>query len=396
MTWQDRLKEAVWTAPDGTRFPLKYKTISETAELRTTVYNFPSREGTFVQALNSVGRRFPLRVFFRGPEYDLAATAFLNALRSPQPGRLELPLTDSAVVLPVGPVRRQDDLASGANFAAIDLEWVETLNLADLALPEDAAAVVQGLDEDTSAAVIAFIEALRFPSVLEQVGARELFETVVPASLSDLRSALPPEARLEFDAAQTALLLNSGDLTDDPATIAGQLSALLATVVDATPAAYRAALNAIYSTGYETAQEYQTLDTVAITTLQRMAADLATREYEFRGDAIDAADSLLAALADWAAWREAQQSALGLVDEGGEYQAVLNLVVATAALIVRESFGLPQERIIVVPGAVTPLVLCARLYGQADAVLDFFIRTNSLVGDDLLLIPAGREIVYYV
>jgi len=44
---------------------------------------------------------------------------------------------------------------------------------------------------------------------------------------------------------------------------------------------------------------------------------------------------------------------------------------------------------------VIPLV--AELYGEVDAPLDFFIRSNNLTGDEILLeIPKGREIVYYI
>jgi hypothetical protein len=61
------------------------------------------------------------------------------------------------------------------------------------------------------------------------------------------------------------------------------------------------------------------------------------------------------------------------------------------------SFALPSERIKILDNESTLLEQCYELYGNIDdATLDYFILTNQLTGDNLLLMPRGSEVVYYV
>jgi len=60
------------------------------------------------------------------------------------------------------------------------------------------------------------------------------------------------------------------------------------------------------------------------------------------------------------------------------------------------SFSLKQERSIVLDRARTIVDISAELYGEVDAQLDFLINSNNLSGSEILEVPKGREIVYYV
>ena len=44
----------------------------------------------------------------------------------------------------------------------------------------------------------------------------------------------------------------------------------------------------------------------------------------------------------------------------------------------------------------TIIDLVAELYGSVDDQLDFLISSNDLTGDEILELPKGREIVYYI
>ena len=44
----------------------------------------------------------------------------------------------------------------------------------------------------------------------------------------------------------------------------------------------------------------------------------------------------------------------------------------------------------------TIIDLAAELYGSVDDQLDFLINSNNLTGSEILELPRGREIVYYV
>ena len=84
-----------------------------------------------------------------------------------------------------------------------------------------------------------------------------------------------------------------------------------------------------------------------------------------------------------------------LVDTGETYLAMQNSTALAVGFLVELSFTLAQERRITLDRPRTLIDLVAELYGDVDSQLDFFIDTNDLSGDEIIELPAGREIVYY-
>ena len=78
------------------------------------------------------------------------------------------------------------------------------------------------------------------------------------------------------------------------------------------------------------------------------------------------------------------------------YQQLQEAAALTAGFLVFISFSLKQERRLVLDRARTVIDLAAELYGSVDDPLDFFIASNRLSGSEILELPIGREVVYYV
>ena len=78
------------------------------------------------------------------------------------------------------------------------------------------------------------------------------------------------------------------------------------------------------------------------------------------------------------------------------YQRLQEAVAITAGFLVEISFTLKQESIIILDRPRTIVDLVAELYGTVDDELDFFITSNNLSGSEILELPKGREIVYYI
>ena len=51
MAWQDRIVEAAYTSPSGERLTFDYENVSKSVEKKTTAFEFPDADGTFVQDL---------------------------------------------------------------------------------------------------------------------------------------------------------------------------------------------------------------------------------------------------------------------------------------------------------------------------------------------------------
>ncbi len=81
MSWNDRLREAAYTSPDGTRLTFHYENVSRTFDKKTSSFEFPDADGTYIQDTGHSGRRYPMRLFFWGDDYDIDAEAFDALLR---------------------------------------------------------------------------------------------------------------------------------------------------------------------------------------------------------------------------------------------------------------------------------------------------------------------------
>lgn len=97
------------------------------------------------------------------------------------------------------------------------------------------------------------------------------------------------------------------------------------------------------------------------------------------------------------AWRDSAYVSLDLTDTGAAYPELLDAVALAAGYLVEISFSLRQERALVLASDRAVVELCAELYGTTDdETLDFFIASNAFTGSEILSVPRGRRVVYYV
>ena len=66
MTWQDRLRQASYTSPSGARMTFAYEDVELSFEKKTTAFNFPDSDGTYIQDLGVTSKRFPITAIFHG------------------------------------------------------------------------------------------------------------------------------------------------------------------------------------------------------------------------------------------------------------------------------------------------------------------------------------------
>ena len=129
MPWQDRLRQAAYTSPSGIRIVFNYENVSRKIGKKTSAFDFPDANGTYVQDLGNTGRRYPIRAIFWGDDYDLEAEFFESILTEQGIGQLEHPIYGTVKVIPFGSITRRDDLKTAANQAFIQVTFWETIEL---------------------------------------------------------------------------------------------------------------------------------------------------------------------------------------------------------------------------------------------------------------------------
>ncbi len=416
MPWQDRIREAAYTSPSGERMVFDYEDVRRAFEKKTTGYNFPDADGTYVQDLGSTGRQYPLRVFFSGPDYDLAADAFEALLVERGTGKLEHPIYGTAEVVPFGTVTRRDDLKTAANQAVIEVTFWETTGLVyPTAETDPAVDVLSAVEAYNAAAAEQFAGSLDVSRAVERATLRSTVEGLLSSTVEGLRAvaAVQDNVRRQFDDVASSVNLAVDTLIADPLSLAFQTALLIeaparaAANISARLSAYRdlaAALvrgdgAAVNGGGRDTreANTFHARDLFASTYVAGSVLSVVNNQFETKPEALQAASAVLSQFDTVAAWRDDNYAALEQVDTGGAYQQLQEAVAVTAGYLVYISFSLKQERRLVLDRNRTIIDLCAELYGSvSDERLDFFINSNRLSGSEILEMPRGREVVYYV
>ncbi len=405
MSWEDRLREAAYTSPSGTRLRFDFESVSEAFDKKTTPYEFADANGTFVQDLGRTGRRYPLRVILWGKDYDIIARGFMAALAERGQGILEHPAYGRLDVVPVGTVRRRDDLVRQANQAIIEVEFFETIGLVYPTSADEAVGQITALVEVAGAVQAA---QLAEAGILDTATNRADFLSRYNAALDQVEDGLGviteqvESAQRQFDAISKSINRGIDVLIKAPLTLAFQTQQLVNTParmvgqIQGRLDAYGNLLQGFLGTDAERDTQLYNSDLYASALVTGSALSMTTEQYTRRPDAINAAELILAQGDALAEWRDTNYAARGIIDDGGSWQATQELIATTAGALVELSFGLAQERRVVLGSARSIIDLTFELYGTTDSKLDDLINDNNLSGDEIIELPQGKEVTYYV
>jgi len=405
MAWDDRLKDAAYTAPTGLRVTFIYEDVSRERTKNGASFEFPDADGTYIQELGSSGRRYPLRCIFTGANCDLEADAFEDAVFAKGTGLLEHPLYGTITVVPLGNVTRRDDLKTAANQAIVELTFFETLGIAYPQPVEDfLSSVLSAVSDFTSVIASVYITVV---GTLSSIQRALLGNTVVRlitglgSSMSTVVSSSPNTAK-EFYAVVDSITTSIDTLTTTPDILASQSTIAIQTPAKSSAdisdriSVYNSLLTDIISADATTSLEFNTKDLYAMSYIIGMVLSVINNSFYTRVEAIEAAEYILDKFDALIVWRDTNIGALGVVDTGESYQQLQSAVAISAGYLVDISFSLKQEHTIVLDRARTIIDVVAEVYGDIDTKLDFFIQSNNLSGSEILELQKGREVVYYV
>lgn len=414
MSWEDRVKEAAYISPSGVRLTFDFEDVKKSIAKKTTAFNFPDADGTLVQDLGSTGRKFPVRAFFWGADTDLEAQEFENALLERGRGRLEHPLYGTFDVVPFGDIKQRDDLKTAANQTIIEVTFWEDIGVTYPANQNDPASeVISAISEYNTAAAEEFEEVISLDSAVEKATFENEFITLLNSVSAGLQPIADTQAdvKKQFDAIVDSIGQSVDVLIDEPTTLAFQTalaiqspSRALTSITDRLKAYSDLAQSiitgegAVISKSIDTSanNEFRTKDMYAMTYISGSISSVVNSEFLTKPQALAAADELLTQFNEVAVWRDDNLQSLEEVDTGGAYQQLQEAVSLAAGFLVEISFSLKQERKIVLDRDRALVELVAELYGSIDDQIDFFMNSNSLTGSEILEIPRGREIVYYI
>ena len=414
MTWQDRVRQAAYTSPSGNRVVFRYENVSYTITRKGSAFDFPDANGTYIQDLGLTGRRLPFRIIFWGDNYDLNAANFESALGERGIGKLEHPLYGTRNVIPLGDISRRDDLKTAANQAIFTLTFWDTIGVIyPLAQGDPSSGVLGAVDSFNAGASQQFSDSAALDSSLEQAHGKNTFLALldsVEGALSDIAEASDASNSL-FTSVNDSIRRGIDLLIAKPLALAfqfmisAQAPARALTSIQARLDAYQNLLDSlttgddsVASPGLDStnANDFFSKSLLSGGYVSGSVLSVVNNEFETRQDALDAAEALLAQSAQLTDWNDANYASLGVLDTGEAYQQLQEAVAIAVGFLTDISFDLKQERTLVLDRDRTIIDLVAELYGSVDDQLDFFINSNSLTGSEILELPKGRTVRYYV
>ena len=316
-------------------------------------------------------------------------------------GVLDHPVHGRVDVVPMGKLDRRDDLVTAANQAVIEVTfWETTGTLYPSGQTDPASAVAQTVADYNDAAATDYAEGLDIVTELDKVEAvaqvRELIDEV-DAALSTVANATT-SVQAQFNEIYASINQGIDTVIGAPLDLAFQISLLIQSPGRAADLwadkldAYRNLADAIFATSPEDNNEFKTSDLFAAGALTGTIVSAVNTTFSTQPDALEAAQSILTLADDLTVWRDTYAPG----DTGAAYSEWQQAAALAAGFLVEISFTLAQERTVTLARNRTIIDVCAQLYGEIDEKLDFFINSNALSGSEIIELPAGKTIKYYV
>ena len=418
--YKDRLQpEIVLTSPNNIEFHAKWIGNTRALEKQLAVFKTPGIKGVVIQDLEVQGVKYPLTIFFDGPDHDIASNLFFETCAEAGTWEVAHPVHGVKTLQLVSVAEAVEPVNSGG-LTEFDTEWLEaTLPPGALSAAQVAAQVRANQGTVTQAALDDFEESVALDTadqatILE--GATDDSVTGFTETLSDVTSTVAEVQATVDSIVRDVQSTIFGPLTDI-LSLGGQLTNLVATpqlvltdfeTMLNTYSNYadqilngsadepsdgninRAAVQDLTLTGALAAMSVATTS-APLQSRQSVIDGLEgiTAFYKKVNDGLSANQDLYADRPLDGAYYSQMQS----------FKEIARMEALTLAYLFRSAFDLSVEKIITLRKPESPVMIAMREYGgpgENDANINLFYDSNQLAGDETLLLQAGKQVVVYL
>ena len=423
--WQARLRDHIsLTAPDGSNYVAAWKGNDISGTLRVGEFNVPLVDGTIAQPMGSNSLTFPLTLYFDGVGNDTDAMAFLRKLCSSR-GAWQVihPVYGTLTLQPMGNPTLSADPTESGNVTKVETTWLETtIQTASISTSELGGATSAQVDtamlssgaQFTAHLNVTDTEAMAAAAATGTAGLGAFSASglgTLIAGASDAQAAFAT-AYAGVQAALVAVPLDAVSaagqvqaLMQLPALVAGDIGAKITAFGD-----FCTRLTGQVVPGSDADSVNQAIMSELWLTgaVEGAALAITTATPATRDAAVNAITGLQALFAQVTTFLDACQTASAGNNANAQYisatgvwadlarligMASVYLLRLTYDLKIAKRFTLDRPRH---PGEIVVSEYAPTDSADYDGLYDLFIASNNLSGNDILLLPAGREVVVYV
>lgn len=421
MSYKDRLRPNITlTSPEGNVFTALWSGNDRSQAKKIGIFNFPNVNGSVVQDLGVSGAMYTLSISFEGPDNDLTAAQFFNALKENGTWEVIHPVHGLMRLQPLSFSPADQPITSG-NITDVETEWIEPLEPDVVASAAELQATTatqietvnevaaEQLERNTFQETAAEVSGFR-AAVLDVVANVEQWLEGISSAAADITAEMEAIKR-DIDAVLAVVPL-------DVIAVAGQLQELIqlpARAIQDTQArldAYRNFADGISLTltpETSTTADYNRVTTqeLALTAALGAVSGVSSTGTLFsRVEAVEAIEFNLTLFNDIINALDASQILfegksidVQYFSQSQSFSVSGRLNALVMAYLLRAAFDLKVEKRFVLDRRRNPVMVTIEEYGdlgENDSNLDLFLDSNKIEGDEHLIMSKGRELVVYV
>jgi len=422
VTWLNELKPIIkFTSPEGVIFEALWRQNERSFEKKLGISSIPNFYGDIVEDLNSNSTMYPLTVYFQGPFHHKEADSFFLELSNsvgqwevvhPTKGVLSLQLISAREII---------NPTENGNYTEFDTSWIEPANKTNLIsfeelassiisrglnLVDDCQVLLTQLRTDTYAAIQATIKT--FNKITGFMDA-----TIKQLAITD---ALIQDSYLSAKSALLNAINNYSIDNTDIAPVGAAMAALAVIPVSATTD-----FNTRFSS-YDnlttktltlsplntTEEDYNTVLvqefglTMGLLAIGSIVSD---SDYQSRDEIISAIEKMTTIFNSSVDAMDLVQDNFATLTVDKQYYSQSTIYTSLAGIysdsinyLLSQFYNLKSEKRFTLKKARSPIEITVTEKGELnfETEYDIFIKSNNLNGNDILLIPAGREVLFYV
>lgn len=418
--YRDRLRAVITLiSPSGIEFTAKWRGNPVTLTNNVDVRKSPGVAGARVRDLRVDAKEWPLTIYFDGPDNDLDATKYMDALRDESgPWRVEHPVKGTLFLTHAISVEHVLPVTSGG-ITKVESSWIEGLPESE---DENAAllqadATAQADDANASAADQFGDNAKQDPASAKQslissvgsaiTGMRQQLSAIENAELIDA----------EFLAIATAIQNTLTQPLINTSLLAGQIQNIVQifgvgqTSAEQGVDMYATFAESVVADIAPTQANVEGLSTIAVAELTASAAMTAAGQMSLiggsanKGEALAAAARLNEMLNNVSAGLDATQTLYvdqpidqTYFSQSKSYSETVLMNALSTKFLLSSLQGLPSERRFILKQNKFTAQVAFEEYKRLGEDLEtvmFLIDTNGLRGDEIYILNAGREVVIF-
>lgn len=420
MSAEERLREEIiLTSPLKKRFSASWVGNPQEMEKSLGLKKYPKIPGVFVQDMDVGGISYPLNFFFSGDDHDLEAAAFFQTCRENGAWEIIHP-TEGKKSLFLAKVKRNIEPVKTANISEFESNWIESIAKEQIL---SRANIPDSVDQQTTIINNTAAEEFEKKIVQKTETEKESTRIIIRSLLERIRSALAKLYQLsnvinaKVNAIQSAINSTLDEFILRPLQLAAQIQQLiqlpalaLNNIRSRLEAYHELALSTFGLSPSTTLPRDKNiaacLELTLSATLAAGAQSLVTGPLDSRQAALENAAFLLSlfnlstdGLDEIEALFKDLQADQQYLSQTESYALLSALIAEAVNATIKSSFDLSIEKRFILEKDRAPVEITITEYGELgenDSNLDLFNESNFLQGDDLILLPAGKEVVVYV